>query len=183
MSSPITSTSAARRAATTRSSSRRSWRRTRRPSRRRRRRCPTTKGKTAKVKFSSRLDYHPFRIKDNAPVVLPCRGGRSGYRDDADIADRQRRSRRQLAGARTASRPSPSAPGRTIFTPSTSGSTCPSSIAGAGWRWRSQRSRMKNEVVADRGWAATDLLEVGNDLCMCIIMAGPARPCCRLEHG
>jgi tripeptide aminopeptidase len=27
------------------------------------------KGRTAKVKFSSRLDYHPFRLKDDAPVV------------------------------------------------------------------------------------------------------------------
>ncbi len=31
---------------------------------------PNDKGKTARVKFHSRLDYHPFRIKDNAPVVL-----------------------------------------------------------------------------------------------------------------
>jgi tripeptide aminopeptidase len=27
------------------------------------------KGRKARVKFSSRLDYHPFRIKDDAPVV------------------------------------------------------------------------------------------------------------------
>jgi tripeptide aminopeptidase len=27
------------------------------------------RGKKAKVKFSSRLDYHPFRLKDNAPVI------------------------------------------------------------------------------------------------------------------
>ena len=27
------------------------------------------KGRPAKVKFTSRLDYHPFRLKDNAPVV------------------------------------------------------------------------------------------------------------------
>lgn len=27
------------------------------------------KGKKARVKFSSRLDYYPFRLKDNAPVV------------------------------------------------------------------------------------------------------------------
>jgi tripeptide aminopeptidase len=26
-------------------------------------------GRPAKVKFTSRLDYYPFRIKDNAPVV------------------------------------------------------------------------------------------------------------------
>lgn len=27
-------------------------------------------GKTGKVKFTARADYHPFRLKDNAPVVL-----------------------------------------------------------------------------------------------------------------
>ncbi len=27
------------------------------------------RGRTAKVKFTSRLDYHPFRLKDDAPVV------------------------------------------------------------------------------------------------------------------
>ena len=27
------------------------------------------KGRSAKVKFTSRLDYHPFRLKDDAPVV------------------------------------------------------------------------------------------------------------------
>lgn len=27
------------------------------------------RGKTAKVTFTSRLDYHPFRLKDNSPVV------------------------------------------------------------------------------------------------------------------
>ncbi|MFQ3592993.1 MAG: M20/M25/M40 family metallo-hydrolase [Gemmataceae bacterium] len=27
------------------------------------------KGKTAKLKFVSRLDYHPFQLKDNAPVI------------------------------------------------------------------------------------------------------------------
>ncbi len=30
---------------------------------------PDHKGKKAKVKFTSRLDYSPFRLKDNAPVV------------------------------------------------------------------------------------------------------------------
>jgi tripeptide aminopeptidase len=30
---------------------------------------PNDTGMTAKVKFRSRLDYHPFRIKENAPVV------------------------------------------------------------------------------------------------------------------
>jgi tripeptide aminopeptidase len=28
------------------------------------------KGRAAKIKFTSRLDYHSFRLKDNAPVVL-----------------------------------------------------------------------------------------------------------------
>lgn len=27
------------------------------------------KGRPARAKFTSRLDYHPFRLKDNAPVV------------------------------------------------------------------------------------------------------------------
>jgi tripeptide aminopeptidase len=30
---------------------------------------PDDKGKTAKVKFVSRLDYYPFQLKDNAPVI------------------------------------------------------------------------------------------------------------------
>jgi len=31
------------------------------------------KGKKAKVKFTSRLDYHPFRLEEDAPVVLQAR--------------------------------------------------------------------------------------------------------------
>ncbi|HEX3149987.1 MAG TPA: M20/M25/M40 family metallo-hydrolase [Gemmataceae bacterium] len=32
-------------------------------------------GKTGKVKFTSRTDYHPFRIKEDAPVVLRAKEG------------------------------------------------------------------------------------------------------------
>jgi tripeptide aminopeptidase len=32
-------------------------------------------GKTGKVKFTARTDYHPFRIKENAPVVLRAMEG------------------------------------------------------------------------------------------------------------
>ena len=32
-------------------------------------------GKTGKVKFTSRTDYHPFRIKDDAPVVRRALAG------------------------------------------------------------------------------------------------------------
>ena len=35
-------------------------------------------GRTAKVKFDARLDYHPFRLKESAPVVRHADAGGGG---------------------------------------------------------------------------------------------------------
>ena len=89
---------AASRAATTRGSSRRSPTRTRTPSSSAASAVTDDKGKPAKVKFTSRLDYYPFRLKDDAPVVREARGGGEGRAEADAHRIEQRRPRRQLAG-------------------------------------------------------------------------------------
>ena len=79
-------------------------------------------GRTAKVKFTSRLDYFPFRLKDDAPVVQAGGDGRAGHRPRAEPARHQRRARRQLDGQARHPDGDLSAPGRTRSTRSRSSS-------------------------------------------------------------
>ena len=98
-SSPITSTSAASRAATTRRSCKAivaAWRQAFADAAGQ---VTDDKGRPAKVKFTSRLDYHPFRLKDDAPVVRHAVRAAEGLGLTPDAEGGQRRPRRQLAGA------------------------------------------------------------------------------------
>jgi tripeptide aminopeptidase len=74
-------------------------------------------GRRAKVKFSARLDYYPFRLKDDAPVVRHALAAA----ERAGLTPSLRVGNGGLdAWCGTASRPSPSAPASTTSTPSTS---------------------------------------------------------------
>ncbi len=55
-------------------------------------------GRKAKLKFTSRLDYYPFKLKENAPVIrqIEAAARHAWFRTDA--AGWRRRPRRQLAG-------------------------------------------------------------------------------------